>query len=209
MEQRHVRVHTDYLAELERLQPETLAACDDAVSKATNDLDFIRLDEASLAKANSISIDYAVMEHTAKAVVIPAEMDGTMLAGGLRETSIQDADGNTAIGDAEGRRPGVIFEAKMPVLSSCRGWRISWWLRRKMRPWFSPRRKPDELRTSLRALRLKNAVKWPSTVAYIGPGATRKSVDLGERFKVKRLVVNPGGNSRCKNIVNGRSTGWS
>ncbi|MEC8372385.1 MAG: sugar phosphate nucleotidyltransferase, partial [Pseudomonadota bacterium] len=54
----------DYLAELERLQPETLAACDDAVSKATNDLDFIRLDEASFAKANSISIDYAVMEHT-------------------------------------------------------------------------------------------------------------------------------------------------
>jgi mannose-1-phosphate guanylyltransferase / mannose-6-phosphate isomerase len=63
-----------YLAELERLRPEMLAACGKALAGAKRDADFIRLDKAAFASSPSDSIDYAVMEHTERAAVVPVSM---------------------------------------------------------------------------------------------------------------------------------------
>ena len=57
---------SSYLEELERLQPEITRACRAAVESGRQDLDFFRLDRASFCDAPSISIDYAVMEHTTR-----------------------------------------------------------------------------------------------------------------------------------------------
>src|SRR6185437_8958430 len=62
------------LSELERLQPAMVAACRDALAKAKRDLDFLRLDREAFGKAPSNSVDYAVMEHTSHAAVVPVEM---------------------------------------------------------------------------------------------------------------------------------------
>lgn len=59
------------LAELERHAPAVLAACREALEQGSKDLDFFRLDAAAFAKAPSISIDYAVMERTDRAAVVP------------------------------------------------------------------------------------------------------------------------------------------
>src|SRR6185312_1599858 len=63
-----------FLAELERLEPELLAQCRAAIGGGKQDLDFFRLDQPSFAKARSISIDYAVMERTDKAAIVPVQM---------------------------------------------------------------------------------------------------------------------------------------
>ena len=63
-----------FLAELERLEPELLAHCRVALANGEKDLDFFRLEGASFAKAKSISLDYAVMERTDKAAMVPVEM---------------------------------------------------------------------------------------------------------------------------------------
>src|SRR6185503_11097658 len=55
-----------FLAELERLEPALLAQCFAAVRDGRRDLDFFRLDAKAFEACKSISIDYAVMEHTAK-----------------------------------------------------------------------------------------------------------------------------------------------
>ncbi|MED5357621.1 MAG: mannose-1-phosphate guanylyltransferase/mannose-6-phosphate isomerase, partial [Pseudomonadota bacterium] len=187
---------TDYLAELERLQPETLAACDDAVSKATNDLDFIRLDEASFAKANSISIDYAVMEHTAKAVVIPAEMGWNDVGGWLAlwETSIHDADGNTAIGDVvldDVRGSYIRSEnAGLVVVSGVEDIVV---VATEDATVVLPKAKAGRIKDIVAGLAAEERREVAEHRCIYRPWGYSQDVDLGERFKVKRLVVNPGG----------------
>ncbi|MGO4998813.1 mannose-1-phosphate guanylyltransferase/mannose-6-phosphate isomerase [Oceanisphaera sp. W20_SRM_FM3] len=60
-----------YLSELAHLQPKILAACQTALSKSERDLDFIRLDAAAFAASPSISVDYAVMEHSTNSAMVP------------------------------------------------------------------------------------------------------------------------------------------
>src|SRR5436309_6637968 len=62
------------LDELTKFEPEIAAAAKQAVAARTRDLDFIRLDPESFAKAPKKSIDYALMERTTCAAVVPAEM---------------------------------------------------------------------------------------------------------------------------------------
>lgn len=62
-----------FLSELEALQPAILDNCRGALDGAVRDLDFFRLDEAAFAQAEAISVDYAVMEKTRHAAVIPLE----------------------------------------------------------------------------------------------------------------------------------------
>ena len=62
------------LEELQRFEPEIAAATAAAVSAAKKDLGFVILDHESFAKAPKISIDYAVMERTDKAVVLTADV---------------------------------------------------------------------------------------------------------------------------------------
>nr|WP_312720018.1 mannose-1-phosphate guanylyltransferase/mannose-6-phosphate isomerase [Stenotrophomonas geniculata] len=90
-----------YLKELEALQPEILAACRQALDKAARDNDFIRLDAEAFAASPNDSIDYAVMEKTADAAVVPldAEWNDVGSWSALWEVSDKDADGNACHGD--------------------------------------------------------------------------------------------------------------
>src|SRR5262249_10244468 len=89
------------LAELERLQPEMVKAAKAAFDKAKRDLDFLRLDRDAFAQTPSNSIDYAVMEHTPHAAVVPVEMGwsdvGTWDA--LWMVGDKDTAGNVTSGD--------------------------------------------------------------------------------------------------------------
>ncbi|WP_434153606.1 mannose-1-phosphate guanylyltransferase/mannose-6-phosphate isomerase [Pseudomonas sp. JZ134] len=62
-----------YLEELELLQPRILAACQRALLQGCCDLDFIRIDEEAFAECPGESIDYAVMEQTSAAAVVPLD----------------------------------------------------------------------------------------------------------------------------------------
>ena len=90
-----------FLTELERLEPELLAHCRQALKNGKQDLDFFRLEEASFAKAKSISIDYAVMEHTGKAAMVPVEMGWSDIGSweSLWAASPRDPSGNAVKGD--------------------------------------------------------------------------------------------------------------
>jgi mannose-1-phosphate guanylyltransferase/mannose-1-phosphate guanylyltransferase/mannose-6-phosphate isomerase len=89
------------LEELEARHGATLAACREALAKAKGDLDFLRLDKAAFARAESVSVDYAVMEHTRRAAVIPVAMGwsdvGTWDA--LWQLGRKDDAGNVRRGD--------------------------------------------------------------------------------------------------------------
>jgi mannose-1-phosphate guanylyltransferase/mannose-6-phosphate isomerase len=90
-----------FLRELEANHPAVVAACRTALDRATRDLDFLRLDKSAFAAAESISVDYAVMEHTRHAAVVPVDMGwsdvGTWDA--LWQVSPKDGNGNVVLGD--------------------------------------------------------------------------------------------------------------
>ncbi|MEY2884001.1 MAG: mannose-phosphate guanyltransferase [Pseudomonadota bacterium] len=90
-----------YLAELERYEPAVLAACRAALAAGTSDLDFFRLDAGAFAASPSISIDYAVMERTDRAVVVPCDIGWTDVGAwsSLWEIGAKDGDGNVCLGD--------------------------------------------------------------------------------------------------------------
>ncbi len=90
-----------YLTELERHQPRMLAACRAAFDGARRDEDFVRLDKEAFAACPSDSIDYAVMEKTADAAVLPISVGWNDVGSwsALWEVADQDGDGNAHHGD--------------------------------------------------------------------------------------------------------------
>lgn len=90
------------LSEVERLAPQLLARCQEAVRDASSDLDFLRLAGPAFLAAPSISIDYAVMEHTDKGAVVAADMGWNDVGSwsALWDISQRDPDGNVLTGDS-------------------------------------------------------------------------------------------------------------
>ncbi len=90
-----------YLEELDRYAPDVLSAAKEAFAKAQHDLDFIRLDAEAFLRSPSISIDYAVMEHTEDAVVVPLDAAWSDVGswGALADASEADENGNVLSGD--------------------------------------------------------------------------------------------------------------
>jgi mannose-1-phosphate guanylyltransferase len=90
------------ISELQTLAPEVLAAVTTSIEKAKGDLDFTRLDAESFAQAPSISIDYAVMEKTANAAVVPAPIVWSDLGSwdAIWKLDGGDEDGNVVTGNA-------------------------------------------------------------------------------------------------------------
>ena len=90
-----------YLEELERFAPDMARVCATAFCTATADLDFTRIDATTFEPCPADSIDYAVMEKTKDAVVVPLEALWSDVGSfaSLHEASETDAHGNVARGD--------------------------------------------------------------------------------------------------------------
>lgn len=89
------------IAELEAFAPNVMAAATEAVAKSSKDFDFLRLDAKAFAEAPSISIDYAVMEKTQKAAVVPAAITWSDMGSwdAVWKIGAADADGNVVQGN--------------------------------------------------------------------------------------------------------------
>ena len=90
-----------FLSELKKYSPDILQACRESFAKAQIDLDFTRVDEDAFAVCPEDSIDYAVMEKTNKAVLIPLDADWSDVGSwsALWEISEKDEKGNVGRGD--------------------------------------------------------------------------------------------------------------
>ena len=90
-----------YLEELEKQRPEMVEACRAACAGAKRDLDFIRLEAEAFERCPSDSIDYAVMEHTDRGVVLPLEAGWSDVGSwsALWEIGDKDDEGNLLQGD--------------------------------------------------------------------------------------------------------------
>ena len=181
--------------ELQAFQPEIAAAAAKAVAASRLDLQFRVLDAQAMEASPKISIDYAVMEHTRRAVVIPADIGWSDVGAWstVMELSDHDGDGNCIHGDGLVmgghnvlvRSPDqltavigvsdvivVTTQDAVLVLNASQAHRVK------------------DLVTELKARGRTEAVEHKRVYR---PWGHYQSIDAGERHQVKRIVVRPNG----------------
>ena len=184
-----------YLAELREYAPAIASAAEAAVRVGYRDLDFCRLDEKEFAASPSDSIDYAVMEHTRSAVVVPASIGWSDVGSwsSLADVLPSDADGNVTRGDvyldgasntmvrAETRIVAVIGVKDLVVVETADAVLVV-----HKDQVQRVKQVVDHLKGSGRSEHMYHTRVYRPWGSYEG-------IDLGERYQVKRITVNPGG----------------
>ncbi|RLA42363.1 MAG: mannose-1-phosphate guanylyltransferase/mannose-6-phosphate isomerase [Gammaproteobacteria bacterium] len=183
-----------YLEELERHHPAMLNACRAALDGASVDLDFTRLDEEAFSACPADSIDYAVMEKTDRAVMIPLDAGWSDIGSwsALWDISDKDDQGNTCIGDVltvdthdsylhtsgrllatVGIRDLVVVETDDAVL-------------------VADKSHVQDVKEVVNQLQAAARSERESHRKVYRPWGFYDSIAMNDRYQAKRIVVNPG-----------------
>ncbi|MGY1425761.1 mannose-1-phosphate guanylyltransferase/mannose-6-phosphate isomerase [Lysobacter sp. A289] len=183
-----------YLAELERLRPEIVAACRAAFDHAKRDVDFVRVDADAFAASPSDSIDYAVMENTPDAAVLPLAAGWSDVGSwsALWEVAQQDGDGNAHHGDvladdcrntfawSNGRLVALLGLDNIIVVDTDDAVLIA------------HKDKAQGVKNMVDVLKQSERPEATWHRKVYRPWGAYDSIDVGERFQVKRITVKPG-----------------
>jgi mannose-1-phosphate guanylyltransferase / mannose-6-phosphate isomerase len=183
-----------YLEEIERRQPAIVAACRRALAAGGSSLSFLRLDADAFAAAPSISIDYAVMEHLDGGVVVPVSMGwndvGSWAA--LWEISGKDAAGNAMHGSVIAvDTADSLLRTEGPAIAAL-GLRDVVLVATKDAVLAATRERAEDVREVVEHLRRNGRGEHVAHTVVYRPWGSYETTDQGPRFRVKRLVVNPG-----------------
>ncbi|MEL7310260.1 MAG: mannose-1-phosphate guanylyltransferase/mannose-6-phosphate isomerase [Pseudomonadota bacterium] len=183
-----------YLAELEEFEPAMAAAAEASIAKAKTDLDFVRPDADEFSKSPSNSIDYAVMERTKRAMVVPMDAGWSDVGSwsSLQDALPKDASNNATSGDvilsdcqntlvssesrlvaAVGLRDHVVVETKDAVL-------------------VAPKGDSENVKKIVESLKADERPEVALHRQVFRPWGSYDGVDQGDNFQVKRLIVKPG-----------------
>ena len=183
-----------YLEELGKFRPDIVAACEKAWGNQTRDLDFVRVDKASFAACPDDSIDYAVMEKTQDAVVVPLDAGWSDVGSwsALWDIHKRDEDGNVCKGDvilegvhnsyihSEGRliaaigvSDHVIVETDDVVL-------------------VADKNHVQDVKKLVAKVKAQDRLEHRFHKKVHRPWGTYEGIAMDARFQVKRITVNPG-----------------
>ncbi len=183
-----------YLQELEKYRPDISTACKKALEHTTHDNDFVRLDAEAFALCPDESVDYAVMENTTDAVVVPLDAGWNDIGAwsALWEVNDKDEEGNATSGDTIlqdttnslihgserliatiGLDNVVIVDTKDALLVACKD-------------------KVQDVKKIVEKLKADKRSEFKIHREVYRPWGKYDSIDNGERYQVKRITVNPG-----------------
>jgi mannose-1-phosphate guanylyltransferase/mannose-6-phosphate isomerase len=181
------------LTEVERFAPGVVPAAREALAKAIRDLDFIRLDAESFAKAPNISIDYAVMEHTERAVLVPCSMGWNDVGAwsSLWEVCEQDAAGNVFQGDviAHDCHGSLVMSDK--VLTALVGVRDLVVIATKDAILVADKARSQDVKFIVDRLKIDDRVERMEHTVIFRPWGSYEVVDRGENYLVNQIVIKP------------------
>lgn len=183
-----------YLDELAERAPAMLAQCRAALAAARRDSDFLRLDREAFAACPADSIDYAVMEKTRAAAVLPIDVGWSDIGSwsAIWQLAEQDADGNAHRGEV--------------LASGCRN-TLAWGGRRLLALLgvedlivvdtddallVAARDRVQEVKDLVATIKAQGRPQAAVHRKVYRPWGSYDGIDSGERFQVKRIVVNPG-----------------
>ncbi|MFT4655488.1 MAG: mannose-1-phosphate guanylyltransferase/mannose-6-phosphate isomerase, partial [Patiriisocius sp.] len=184
-----------YLQELKKYNPTIFSACERSIAHTEADLDFIRIDKEAFESCPDDSIDYAVMEKTQSACMVPLDAGWSDVGSwsSLWETNEQkDAQGNACIGDvmlegvnnsyinAEQRLIAVIGLDDVIVVET------------KDAVLVANRHKVQDIKSVVNKLKAAHRSEFEFHREVLRPWGSYDAIDHGERYQVKRISVKPG-----------------
>lgn len=183
-----------YLTELKDHSPDILKACELAMQGARSDLDFIRLDEDKFSECPDDSIDYAVMEKTQDALVVPMDAGWSDVGSfsALWEVSEKDSAGNAVVGDVilEQTRNSYIY-AQNKLVSTV-GVDNLVIIETKDAVLVANKDKVQDVKNIVNQLKAQNRRECDQHREVYRPWGSHDEIADGERFHVKHLKVKPG-----------------
>jgi mannose-1-phosphate guanylyltransferase / mannose-6-phosphate isomerase len=184
-----------FLAELERARPEIVASCKEALTRARRDDDFIRLDKDAFEVCPADSIDYAVMERTARAAVVPASMGWSDVGSwdALWEISDKDAAGNAILGNVVAEDTRNCYLRSEAGLVAAIGIEDLVVVATADALMLAPRDRTQEVRRLVARLAAENREEADALPTVHRPWGTFRSLHQGHRVQVKHITVKPGG----------------
>jgi mannose-1-phosphate guanylyltransferase/mannose-6-phosphate isomerase-like protein (cupin superfamily) len=185
---------SDFLKELEQYAPDIRHACDAAMIGMTNDFDFVRLDQNTFAACPANSIDYAIMEHTKQAVLVPLNAFWSDVGSwtALWEAQTADQDGNVLQGDvfteqvsnsylrAESRMLAVVGVSDHIVVETQDAVLVA------------HKNNSQAVKNMVEKLKKNQRTETDIHRKVYRPWGHYETVDKGEFFQVKRITVKPG-----------------
>jgi mannose-1-phosphate guanylyltransferase/mannose-6-phosphate isomerase len=183
-----------YLSELATHQPAMLEACQQAFERAKKDLDFVRLDVEAFSATPSDSIDYAVMEKTDKAVLVPLDAGWSDVGAwaAVWQVQPQDAEGNVTRGDvllhqsqdcyvhADHRLVSLVGVTDLVVVETSDAVLVA------------HKDKAQDVKKVVEDLKARGRTEADLHREVFRPWGAYDSVDTGDRYQVKRITVKPG-----------------
>ncbi|ANB03388.1 mannose-1-phosphate guanylyltransferase/mannose-6-phosphate isomerase [Ectothiorhodospira sp. BSL-9] len=183
-----------YLDELQQHAPDVLEACRRAMEGTQADLDFLRVDREAFAACRSESIDYAVMEKTRRAVMVPLDAGWSDVGSweSLWSVGERNGDGNVAVGDvmtvgsrncyvhgnhrlvaAVGVEDLIIVETSDAVL-------------------VMHKNRSQDVKEVVARLKAEGREESENHRCVARPWGSYEQIDMASRFQVKRITVKPG-----------------
>lgn len=183
-----------FIDELQMLAPDVLAACRAALAAANRDLDFLRLEQRAFEACPSISIDYAIMEKTDRAVVVttPFEWNDIGSWSSLWTVGDKDKSGNVVIGDVvledasgcyvrgEGQLVAALGVEDLVITATPDVVLVT------------TRDRDQDVGRLVESLKTNGHRSATQTLSVHRPWGYYQSIHAGDRFQVKRITVNPG-----------------
>jgi mannose-1-phosphate guanylyltransferase/mannose-6-phosphate isomerase len=182
------------LGEIARFEPDIAKAAKAAVGGMTKDLDFLRLPAEAFGDVPKKSIDYAVMERTEHAAVVPVDCGWSDVGSwsAVWDALGHDADGNAAIG-------AVVFldshnslaHSDEPILTAVVGVDNLVVVAMPDAVLVTSRDKAEQVKDLVERLKAQNREQAVTHLRVYRPWGYYQGVDIGARYQVKRIVVNP------------------
>lgn len=183
-----------FLAELESFSPEILRAVQESVNLGRKDLDFFRLDEAAFARCPSNSIDYAVMEHTSRAQMVPFATEWSDVGAwdAVWELGAKQEDGNVIVGDVLTHNARDCLVHASHRLVAVAGVEDVMVIETPDAVLVVHKDQCQDVKTLVDMVRRQGRSEAADHRKVYRPWGSYDAVDEGQRYQVKRITVKPG-----------------
>jgi mannose-1-phosphate guanylyltransferase len=183
-----------YLAELKQHRPDIYAACEQAMAEVDPDLDFIRVNQQAFLACPSESIDYAVMEKTDSAVVVPLDARWSDVGSwsSLWDISDKNSQGNVHKGDVLSCDSADNYVFAETALVATVGLQNVVVVQTKDAVLVAAKDRVQDVKAIVQQLKDSGRSEHKIHREVYRPWGKYDSIDQGQRYQVKRITVNPG-----------------
>jgi mannose-1-phosphate guanylyltransferase len=183
-----------YLEELNNYRPDIYEACKNSLDTTESDLDFLRINKEKFEACPSDSIDYAVMERTEDAVVLPMDAGWSDIGSwsSLWDISKKDENGNSAHGDVLLQNSNNSYIRSDEKLVAVVGIDDLVIVDTKDALMVAHRDSVQDAKIIAQQLKSQSRTEWESHREVYRPWGKYDSVDSGDGYQVKRITVKPG-----------------